>query len=37
MKLDNYIILSKVQKNLEKTSIKIWLTLFKDGNSFYER
>ena len=25
------------QKKLTKTSIKVWLTLLKDGNNFYEQ
>ena len=29
-------ILCTDQKNLPKTFIKIWLTLFKHGNNFYE-
>ena len=37
LKLDKYCILCTVQKNLRKTSIKVWLTLFKDGNNFYEQ
>ena len=37
MKLGNYYIFCTDQKNLQKTSIKIWLTLFKDGNNFYEQ
>ena len=33
---DNYCILCTDQKHLQNTSIKAWLTLFKDGNNFYE-
>ena len=29
----NYCILCTDQKNLQKTSIKVWLTLFKHGNN----
>ena len=37
MKSDNYCILCTDPKNLHKTSIKVRLTLFKDGNNFYEQ
>ena len=37
MILGNYCIIFKDQKNLQKTSIKVWSTLFKDGNNFYEQ
>ena len=33
MKSDNYCILC-TDKNLQKKSMKVWLTLFKDGNNF---
>ena len=33
-KLGNCCILCTDQKNLQKISTKIWLTLFKDGNNF---
>ena len=36
MKLDNYCILCTDQKNLQSNSIKVWLTLFKNGNNLYE-
>ena len=36
MKLDNYYILCTDQKNLQSNSIKVWLTLFKNGNNLYE-
>ena len=36
MKSDNYCILYVDQKNLQNNSIKVWLTLFKDGNNCYE-
>ena len=35
-KLDNYCILCTDQKNLQSNSIKVWLTLFKNGNNLYE-
>ena len=35
-KLGNYCILCTDQKNLQKISIKVWLTLFKHGNNLYE-
>ena len=35
-KLGNYCILCTVQKNSRKISIKVWLTLFKNGNNLYE-
>ena len=31
-KLGNYCILCTDQKNLQNNSIKVWLTLFKNGN-----
>ena len=37
MKLGSYCIPCTDQKNLQNNSIKVWLTLFKDGNSFYEQ
>ena len=36
MKLDNYYILCTDQKNLQNNYIKVWLTLFKNGNNLYE-
>ena len=33
---DNYCILCTDQKNLQSNSIKVWLTLFKNGNNLYE-
>ena len=36
MKLGNYHTLCTNKKNLQNNSIKVWLALFKDGNSFYE-
>ena len=36
MKLDNYCILCIDQRNLQSNSIKVWLTLFKNGNNLYE-
>ena len=36
MKLDNYYILCTDQKNLQSNYIKVWLTLFKNGNNLYE-
>ena len=36
MKLDNYYILCTDQKNLQNNFIKVWLTLFKNGNNLYE-
>ena len=36
-KLENYWILCTDPKNLQKHSIKVWLTLFNNGNNFYER
>ena len=36
MKLDNYCILCTDQKNLQKISTKVWLTLLKHGNNLYE-
>ena len=36
MKLGNYYILCTDQKNLQSNSIKVWLTLFKNGNNLYE-
>ena len=35
-KLDNYCILCTDQKNLQSNSIKVWSTLFKNGNNLYE-
>ena len=35
MKSDNYCILCTDQTNLQKNSIKVWLT-FKNGNNLYE-
>ena len=35
-KLGNFCILCTGQKNLQKTSRKVWLTLYKHGNYFYE-
>ena len=32
--LGNYCILCTDQKNLPKTFMKVWLTLFKDGSNF---
>ena len=37
IKLDSYCILIADQINLQKTYIKVWLTLFKDGNNSYEQ
>ena len=36
LKLGNYCILCTDQKNSQKRSIKVWLTLFKHGNNLYE-
>ena len=36
MKSGNYCILCTNQKNLQNKSMKVLLTLFKDGNYFYE-
>ena len=36
MKLGNYYILWTDQKNLQGNYIKVWLTLFKNGNNLYE-
>ena len=36
MNLDNYCVLCTDQKNLQKTFIKVWLKLFKNGNNFHE-
>ena len=36
MKLGSYYILYAVKKNLQKMSIRAWLTLFKHGNNLYE-
>ena len=33
---DNYCILCTDQKNLQSNSIKVWLTLFKNGSNLYE-
>ena len=35
-KLKNYCILCTDQKNLQSNSIKVWLTLFKNGNNLYK-
>ena len=35
-KLGSYCILCTDQKNLQNNSVKVWPTLFKDGNNFYE-
>ena len=35
-KLGNYSILYTDQGNLQNKSIKVWLTLFENGNNFYE-
>ena len=37
MKSGNYCILFTDKKNLQKTSVKVWLTLLKDGNNIYEQ
>ena len=37
MKLGNYCILCTDHKNLQKNTTKVWSTLFKDGNNFYEQ
>ena len=34
--ISNYFILCTDQKNLQSNSIKVWLTLFKNGNNLYE-
>ena len=36
MKLDRFCILCIDRKNLQNNSIKVWLTLFKDGSNLYE-
>ena len=36
MKSGSYYILCTDQKNFQKISIKVWLTLFKHGNNLYE-
>ena len=36
-KLGSYCILCTDQKNLQNNSVKVWLTLFKDGNNSYEQ
>ena len=36
IKLDNYCILCTDRNNLQKISIKVWLTLFKYANNLYE-
>ena len=36
-KLGSYCILCTDQKNLQNNSVKVWPTLFKDGNNFYEQ
>ena len=35
-KLGNYCILCTDQKNLQKMFIKVWSTLYKNGNNLYE-
>ena len=35
-KLENYCIFCTDKKNLQNNSIKVWLTLFKNGNNVYE-
>ena len=35
-KLGKFCILCTDQKNLQKMFIKVWLTLFKNGNNLYE-
>ena len=35
-KLDNHCILCTDQKNLQSNSMKVWLTLYKNGNNLYE-
>ena len=35
-KLGNYCILCADKKNSQNNSIKVWLTLFKNGNNLYE-
>ena len=35
-KLGSYCILCTDQKNLQNNSVKVWPTLFKDENNFYE-
>ena len=35
-KLGKFCILCTDQKNLQSNSIKVWLTLFKNGNNLYE-
>ena len=37
MKWGNYCTLCTDQNNLQNNSIKVWLTLFKDGNNFYKQ
>ena len=32
----NYCSLCTIQKNFKNNSIKVWLTLFKNGNNLYE-
>ena len=36
MKLDNYYILCTDKRNLQNNYIKVWSTLFKNGNNLYE-
>ena len=36
MKLDNYYILCTDKRNLQNSYIKVWSTLFKNGNNLYE-
>ena len=35
--MGNYCILCTDQKNLQNNSIKVWSTLYKHGNNFYEQ
>ena len=35
-KLDNNCVLCTDQKNLQSNSIKVWLTLFKNGSNLHE-
>ena len=36
MKLDKYCALCADKRNLQKMSIKVWLSLFKHEQNFYE-
>ena len=36
IKLGNYYILCTDHKDIQSNSIKIWLTLFKNGSNLYE-